>query len=171
VAVLAAGVVACGDDAAPREPVRLDLEAPGDLAVVRESTVEVSGRVSPPDARVRVRGRQVDVSGGSFRTSVGLEPGTNVIDVLAGAGDSRPAMAAVRVRRQVTVEVPDLGGYAPADAADRLEGLGLRADIELADDILESLLPGEPGVCRTEPAAGAEVDSGSSVTVFAAKRC
>ena len=167
----AAALVACGEDLPPREPVGLDLDQPVDLAVVREDAVEVSGSVSPSDAVVTVRGERADVSGGRFSAMVELEPGTNVIDVLAGAGDARPAMRAVRVRRQVTVEVPDLDGYAPPDAADRLAGLGLRADVELADDILETLLPGEPSVCGTDPPSGTEVDSGSTVRVLAAKRC
>ena len=142
------------------------------MALLRESSVEVHGVVSPASARVTVEGKDVDVSGGRFSTNVDLLPGTNLIDVVAGAdGGARPAMVALRVRREVTVAVPDLIGFTPSDAKDALAGLGLEADVQEAGGLIELLLPEDARVCRTEPQAGTSVDPGSTVKVFAAKRC
>jgi hypothetical protein len=134
--------------------------------------VDVHGVVSPTTARVTVEGKDVDVNGGRFSTQVDLQPGTNLIDVVAGAaGGARPAMAALRVRRQVTVAVPDLTGFTPNDAKDALAGLGLEADVQESSGILDFLLPENARVCGTDPQPGTQVDPGSTVTVFAAKRC
>jgi glucodextranase-like protein/PASTA domain-containing protein len=173
-AAFAAGLVllaGCGDDPATRAGVRLTIDEPADLATLREDAVRLRGRVSPEGASVLVRGEPVPVSGGAFETSVPLEPGVNVIDVMASADRARPAMRAVRVGRQVTVEIPDLRGFSPSDATDRLEAIGLKADVDEAGDILDPLLPGEPFVCETDPAAGATVDPGATVRVIAAERC
>jgi hypothetical protein len=121
---------------------------------------------------VSVEGKDVRVGGGRFRAQVGLHPGTNLIDVVAGApGGARPAMVAVRVRRQVTVAVPDLTGYTPNDAKDALAGLGLQADVQETSGFFDFLLPENARVCGTDPQPGTDVDPGSTVTVFAAKRC
>jgi hypothetical protein len=141
------------------------------MALMRESSVEVHGVVSPATAHVSVEGRDVDVNGGRFSTNVDLLPGTNLIDVVAGAARARPAMVAVRVRREVTVAVPDLIGFTPSDAKDALAGLGLEADVQEAGGLIELLLPEDARVCDTDPAAGTDVDPGATVKVFAAKRC
>jgi len=169
----ALALVGCGGSAKkPAPPVRLSVDAPTDMAVLHTATVDLHGTVSPPTARVTVEGRDVGVSGGRFNTQVGLQPGTNLIDVLAGAsGGARPAMVAVRVRRQVTVNVPDLSGLTPNDAKDALASLGLKADIKKAGGILEFLLPENARVCDTDPAAGTQVNPGATVTVLAAKAC
>jgi hypothetical protein len=170
--VLAALAAGCGEAGKPAPPVRLSVDAPADMALLRESSVEVHGVVSPASARVTVEGKDVDVSGGRFSTNVDLLPGTNLIDVVAGAdGGARPAMVALRVRREVTVAVPDLIGVTPSDAKDALAGLGLEADVQEAGGLIELLLPEDARVCRTEPQAGTSVDPGSTVKVFAAKRC
>jgi hypothetical protein len=169
VAVLPAG---CGQAKKPAPPVRLTLDAPSDMALLHASSVEVHGLVAPADATVSVEGKDVAVSGGRFTTRVPLLPGTNLIDVVAGAkGGARPAMLAVRVRRQVTVAVPDLTGYTPHDAKDALAGLGLTADVQEAGGLLEFLLPEDARVCKTDPPAGTQVPPASTVTVFAAKSC
>jgi beta-lactam-binding protein with PASTA domain len=80
-------------------------------------------------------------------------------------------MVALRVRRQVTVAVPDLIGFTPSDANDALAAKGLEADIQEAGGLIELLLPEDARVCETDPPAGTDVDPGSTVTVFAAKRC
>jgi hypothetical protein len=155
----------------PAPPVRLSVDAPGDMALLHDATVEVHGVVSPATASVRVEGRTVAVTSGRFSTSVGLLPGTNLIDVQAGAPRARPAMVAIRVRRQVQVTVPDLGGFTPSDAKDALAALGLKPDIQKAGGVIEFLLPEDARVCQTDPPAGTHVAPGSTVTVFAAKLC
>jgi hypothetical protein len=162
----------CGDAAKPAPPVRLSVDAPADMALLQESSVQVRGVVSPPGARVSVEGRDVSVRGGRFSADVRLQPGTNLVDVVAGAGGgARPAMVALRVRRQVRVRVPDLTGSTPSDAKDALAGLGLHADVQEAGGLLELLLPEDARVCQTEPAGGSEVGPGTTVKVYAAKRC
>ena len=168
----AVALAGCGQAAKPASPVRLSVDAPGDMAVLRQASVEVHGVVSPATAEVKVEGRGVPVSGGRFSTNVGLLPGTNLIDVVAGAPDgARPAMVALRVRREVKVSVPDLAGVTPSDAKDTLAGLGLKADVQESSGFLDFLLPENARVCDTEPPAGTDVDPGSTVTVFAAKNC
>jgi hypothetical protein len=172
VALAALALAGCGkaDKAAPA--VRLSVDAPGDMALVRRQSIDVHGVVSPATARVSVEGKPVDVSSGRFSTSVPLLPGTNLIDVVAGAdGGARPAMVALRVRRQVTVAVPDLVGFTPSDAKDSLAGLGLQAEIHKASGFFDFRLPEDARVCQTDPAAGMDVAPGSTVKVFAAKRC
>jgi PASTA domain/Glucodextranase, domain B len=150
----------------------MSVDAPGDMALLRQASVEVHGVVSPATAEVKVEGKSVPVSGGRFSTNVGLLPGTNLIDVVAGApGGARPAMVALRVRREVKVSVPDLAGVTPSDAKDTLAGLGLKADVQESSGFLDFLLPENARVCDTEPPAGTDVDPGSTVTVFAAKNC
>jgi hypothetical protein len=169
--LLAAG---CGGAAAPSSPrnaVRLTLDTPGDLDTVREGSVQVSGSVQPSSATVLVRGRRVPVLAGRFSTEVGLDAGTNVIDVLAGARGARDAMTALRVRRQITVRVPDLTGESARQAKARLAGLGLRGEEVDASGPFDALLPGDPKVCQTDPEADTDVDAGKSVKLYIAKNC
>lgn len=163
----------CGSGTSkPAPPVRLSVDAPSDMAVLRQGSVEVHGIVSPATADVKVEGRPITVTGGRFSTQVGLLPGTNLIDVVAGApGGARPAMVALRVRREVTVQIPELAGVTPSDAKDTLAGLGLKADIKESSGILDFLLPENARVCDTNPPAGTNVQPASTVTVFAAKSC
>src|SRR3954469_17790280 len=117
----------CGGAGPAPPPVRLDIAAPSDRAVVRAASIELRGTVRPATAVVTVRGQRAAVSGeGAFRATVRLAPGTNVIDVLASAGRARPATTAIRVRRRVSVEVPDVVGVLAADVKDRLSAAGLR---------------------------------------------
>jgi hypothetical protein len=170
--LLALAPAGCGEQKQAAAPVRLSVDAPADMALLTDDRVEVRGVVSPATARVTVDGDDVDVNGGRFSKSVKLQPGTNLIDVVAGAPDgARPAMAAVRVRRQVTVAVPNLTGYTPSDAEDALAGLGLEADVQESGGLIELFLPEDARVCETDPQPGTQVDPGSTVRVFAAKRC
>ena len=162
----------CGGGAPkPGPPVRLTIDSPSDKATLHDSSVNVSGRVSPPGTVVKVEGRPVAVSRGRFSATVELEPGTNVVDVLAGRRGSVPAMIALRVRREVDVRIPDLGGATPSDAEDALAGLGLQADVKKAGGIIELLLPEDARVCETDPEAGSLVPPGTTVTVHVAKAC
>jgi hypothetical protein len=171
-ALIAFAFAGCGEEKKAAPPVRLSVDAPADMALLSEDSVEVRGVVAPATARVTVDGDDVDVSGGRFSTSVELLPGTTLIDVVAGAPDgARPAMVAVRVRRQVTVAVPELVGFTPSDAEDALAGLGLEADVQEGGGLLDFLLPEDARVCETDPQPGTQVDPGTTVKVLAAKRC
>jgi hypothetical protein len=165
-------IVGCGGGSTPkRPPVRLTLAAPSDGARLLQDTVHVSGTVWPAAASVSVAGRRVPVSGGSFDTDVQLLPGQNVVDVLAGAKDSAAAMTAVRVYREIMVEVPDLVGQKPSEASSALTAKGLKPDVQNGDSGFDFLLPGSRQVCATDPDAGSKVAPGSTVKLFTGKLC
>jgi hypothetical protein len=173
VALVAEG---CGGDdprAAPRlKPVTLQVGEPSDTAVVRTDVVSLRGSVEPASAAVEVMGRRAQVSaGGSFTASVPLRAGANVIDVIATARGREPSMTALRVTREVLVEVPDLGGMNADEVRSRLDEAGLEAEVEEAGGVIEELLPGEPDVCEQQPEAGTEVRPGSAVRVYLSKSC
>lgn len=171
-ALVAVALAGCGaDDDPPRRGVRLTVGSPADQAVVRGESVEIAGRVSPARSKVRVRGDEVDVRDGSFKARVSLEPGTNVVDVLASASDTRPAMLALRVQREVTVQVPELLGFSPGDAEDALASLGLESDVQKDGGLFDVLLPVDARVCETDPAPGTTVQPGTVVTVSVSKTC
>jgi Glucodextranase, domain B/PASTA domain len=178
VSCLAAALVAegCGGDeprASPRlKAVTLQVSEPGDTAVVRGEVVDVRGSVEPAGAAVEVLGQDTQVSaGGSFTASVPLRAGANVIDVIATARGREPSMTALRVTREVPVEVPDLGGMNVEELQARLDQAGLEAEVEEAGGLIEDLLPGDPEVCEQRPDAGSEVRPGSTVRVFVSKSC
>jgi hypothetical protein len=163
-----------GNDPAPAPvlaPVRLAITAPADAAVVRGGNVDVRGRVTPTVAQVSVLGRPALVTQGRFSAVVPLEPGANVIDVIATAPRRKPALTALRVTRDVLVTVPQLAGVAQDELEGVLDPLGLRAEVERGGGILDVLRPGETAVCAQEPQAGTRVRRGSSVRVVVAKRC
>jgi hypothetical protein len=161
----------CGRHAAP-PPVRVHIAAPGDLSTARDSSVQLRGTVQPAGATVVVRGRRAAVSGsGTFSARVDLSPGVNIIDVMASDGSARPALTAVRVRRIITVRVPDVAGLSGDDARTQLEGLGLKVDTQRTGGLIDELLGGARVVCQTDPAAGDEVDAGSTVHVFVGRNC
>ena len=171
-ALTALALGACGKETPAAPPVRLTVDSPSDMALLHQDAVEVHGVVRPATAEVRVEGKTVDARSGRFSTTVSLQPGTNLIDVQAGApGGARPAMVALRVRRQVQVAVPDLAGFTPGDAKDALAGVGLDPDVQEVGGIIELLLPEDARVCDTDPSVGTQVDPGSTVHVFVAKRC
>jgi hypothetical protein len=166
---------ACGGGDKPASasaPVRLQIASPSDQGTVREASVEVRGTVSPSSAEVIVRGERARVSGGAWSAQISLQPGVNVVDVLASAGTAKPALTAVRVRRVVDVEVPDLTGLSADDARQELDDANLKAELQTDDGgFFDDLLGGKPKVCETSPEAGATVDPGSTVTVTLARRC
>lgn len=172
IASLAAGC--SGEDPAPPPPlerVRLNVVAPADNAVVRDDAVRLSGRVTPSTADVLVAGDEVAVRDGRFEATVALDVGGNVIDVMASSGRRRPAMAAIRVTRQVPVRVPELRGQSADEARDLLAGLGLRPRIREEGNILDDLLPIDATVCSTDPEAGTEVEGGAEIEVVISKLC
>ncbi len=171
---LAGGLAGCGADDDPRPapaPVRLELLEPGDGAVVEGDEITLRGRVRPARARVTVLGRPARVEAGTWTAEVPLEEGANVLDVSAAMDGRRPALAALRVVRQVPIEVPDVEGDDPQAAVDELEALGLDARVERGGGLLDDLLPATLGVCSTDPEPGAEVRVGTTVTLEVAKVC
>ena len=171
-ALLAAAGCGGEDRPAPTpRAVQLSLTGPADAATVDGDDIEVRGTVVPAASSVQVLGRDVDVSSGSFAIEVPLEEGANLIDVTASAAGRRPATTAVRVVREVPVEVPDLRGNEPETAVESLEGLGLRAEVRRGGGLLDDLIPGELGVCGTDPEEGERVRPGTRVTVEVAKAC
>jgi Glucodextranase, domain B/PASTA domain len=178
VVILACLVAAsgCGGDdneRAQRSPaaVRLAVNEPNDMAVVQSDAVDVQGTVEPAGAQVRVMGERADVSGGTFRANVALEPGPNVIDVIATARGRGTAMTAFRVTRELPVKVPDLDGLEAQDAEQKLADAGLRPQLNVRGGLIEELLPGEPAVCEQDPEPGTEVRRGTTVRVEVAKSC
>jgi PASTA domain-containing protein/glucodextranase-like protein len=179
VACLAAAAAGCGGDnkqpraQRPAPAVDLRVSSPDDMDTVRAENVEVSGTVEPAGAVVTVMGQRAPVSGGgTFNAMVPLEPGANVIDVMATASGRTAALTAFRVTREVPVTVPDLAGKSAEDAADTLadEGLGVEVE-EVGGGIIDELLPGDPAVCEQDPAAGSEVKRGTKVRVTVSKGC
>jgi hypothetical protein len=160
----------CGDSPAQR-PVRLDIIAPPDAAVVHDGSVEVRGLVHPRGARVLVLGRPARVARGEFRAVVPLRAGSNLIDVGASARGAAPAWDALRVTREVLVELPDLIGATRDDAIDRLDALGLRAEVDEQGGLLDELLGGDWIVCASNPPPGADVPRGASIQLTVSKGC
>jgi len=177
IACLAAAAAGCGGGGEkgvqrPPAPVDLMVSAPGDQATVRAETVDVRGTVAPADAAVQVLGQRAAVSGGgTFTATVALEPGTNVIDVMATASGRAAALTAFRVTREVPVIVPDLGGKSADDARKALGDLGLKATVDESGGLLEPLLPGDPAVCTQDPDVGAQVRRGATVRLVVSKSC
>jgi Glucodextranase, domain B/PASTA domain len=163
----------CGTQARPATTPRVELKlsTPGDGRMLRADTVEITGTVAPAGAAVTVAGRAATVEGSSFTATVSLQPGGNVIDVTASAAGHRPAADALRVVRDMRVELPSLAGYEETDAFDRLKGLGLRPVEKRDDSWIDRLLPGAVGVCATQPKGGTLVGPRSTVTVVVSTNC
>jgi len=157
----------------PPRPVALTIAQPSDTAVVESETVDVRGTVGPVGAHVRVLGRPATVSGSAFSIDgVPLDPGANVVDVIATAPRRAPLLTALRVTRVILVTVPKLEGSGQDDAASALRKLGLRLDARRGPDgFIDALLPGAPKVCDQQPAAGARVRKGTAVRVLLSKSC
>ena len=178
VACLAAAAAGCGGEKQPRAQrptpaVDLSVATPNDMATVREETVEVQGTVEPASADVIVVGQKAPVSGGgSFSATVALEPGANVIDVMATAPGRGPALTAFRVTREVPVTVPDLDGMNEQEVEAALKDAGLTPEVEqVGAGIIDELLPGDPSVCEQDPSPGSQVRRGSRVHVVVSKSC
>jgi hypothetical protein len=155
----------------PQKPVQLTISSPLDAAVVQGATLQVTGTVSPPGARVRVQGRPARVSGGRFTSSVKLAQGPNVIDVAATARGRAAALTAFRVTREERVAVPDLAGLSVDDAQREAEQRDLELESERGGGFLDSLVPRRIGVCDQEPAPGTQVRRGTTVRVLVARAC
>lgn len=170
----ASGVVAaCGDEKLDPPPpkVRLAITSPSDTAVVEGDEVEISGSVVPAQASIAILGKPVDASSGRFSTTVDLDPGANVIDVAASAAGRRPVVTAVRIVRELPVQVPDVSGERPDTAVQKLEALGLQVSLHEGGGLLDDLFGGDPRVCGTDPAAGETVKPGTTVAVEVQRAC
>jgi hypothetical protein len=163
----------CGTQARPATTPRVELKlaSPGDGRMLRADMVEIAGTVAPAGAAVTVAGRAATVDGSSFTATVSLVPGGNVIDVTASSPGHRPAADALRVIRDMRVELPALAGYEERDAFDRLTKLGLHPVEKRDDSWIDRLIPGAVGVCGTEPKGGTLVAPHAAVTVIVAKDC
>jgi uncharacterized lipoprotein YbaY len=167
-----AALAACGSTTRPATPpVRLTIASPQDGTTTLAGQVLVRGTVAPAAATVLVGGRQASVSGGSFSARVALQPGSNVIDVLAGAPWAPAAMSALRVYRELPVAIPKLDGSSVATARAALRRLGLSAQVHESGGFFQSLLPLSKHVCATEPPAGRLLAPGSTVVLQIAKVC
>lgn len=166
-------LAACGSSARPAAgpKVTLKLTAPEDAKPIRAESIRIEGTVSPAGASVDVNGEAAEVDGSDFVAEVQLEPGPNLIDVTASAPGRRPDADAVRVMRDMRVEVPQLVGETADDATGALKDLGLEPSEERTGGFLDRLIPGDLLVCDTEPASGELVDPGTTVTVFVARSC
>jgi PASTA domain/Glucodextranase, domain B len=151
--------------------VRLTLAAPSDQATTLAPAASVRGTVAPAGATVLVAGRPAAVHGGSFEAAVPLAPGTNVIDVLAGAPHARGAVTALRVYRELPVLLPDVTGKDPSAAVAQLTRLGVHARVSDTGGFFESLIPASQSVCSMSPAGGTSVPPGASVQLQVAKLC
>jgi hypothetical protein len=176
-ALLAGSVASCGgSDAGSRAAkalpqVHVAVTSPVDTATTRADTVTVRGTVDPPGASVSVLGRPAEVVGSAFTAQVSLDPGANVIDLAATAPRRDPALTAIRVTREMLVDVPDLRGASPDEARAAVRGAGLRYEEHNGDGFLDGILPGSPGVCEQDPAPGKSVPRGTTVKVLVEKRC
>jgi hypothetical protein len=168
-ALLLAG---CGAGARPQAQIHLNLIAPADGAVVTSGSVTVSGSVSPVGARVLVLGQSIATAqNGTFSTQVQLQPGSNLVDVLAGAAHDKAAMTAVRVYRQILVTVPNVTNDSPSGATKALQAIGLHVKINDTDPFYSFLIFGSKDVCSTSPSTGHRVVPGTTVTVSVSKTC
>jgi PASTA domain/Glucodextranase, domain B len=168
-AVLLAG---CGAAARPQPRIHLNLAAPTDGTVVTNGSVTVSGSVSPVGARVLVLGQSVATAqNGTFSAEVQLQPGTNLVDVLAGAAHDKAAMTAVRVYRQILVTVPNVSNDSPSVATKALQALGLHVQIDDTDPFYSFLIIGSKDVCGISPGAGRRVPPGTKITISVSKTC
>jgi hypothetical protein len=175
VLVLAAGLTlaACGETPrATTEPrVKLKLELPDDGGSIRAAAIEVRGSVTPADAAVQVGGQDAEVDGGSFKASVKLDPGGNVIDITATSPGRRPATDAVRITRDMTVVIPDLTGQTYDAAAADLAKVNLKATEERGGSWIDRVLGADIRVCGTSPKAGTAVLPDTAVTIVTGPDC
>jgi hypothetical protein len=175
VLLLAAGLAlsACGETPRPTtEPrVKLKLSLPDDGRSIRDDRVLVRGTVTPADATVQVAGRTASVDSGQFSLTVPLDPGGNVIDVAATSPGRRPATDAVRIIRDMSVEIPALRGQSYTDAVDALKQLGLSASEDRGGTWLDKVLGTQFRVCTTQPVAGSLVQPKTNVIVATGPDC
>jgi hypothetical protein len=164
-------VTGCGSSARPEPQIKLRITTPVDGTTVTTGSITLTGTVSPLGTSVLVLGRTVPVTHGGFTTTVTLQPGSNLVDVLAGARRAQGAMTATRVYRQVLITIPNVDSDSPAAAKSALAALGLHPQTHNTDSIFDFLIPTSAAVCGTSPAAGHRVLPGAEVTITISKTC
>jgi hypothetical protein len=166
-------VAACGEAPKPAANARVTvkLNLPDDGGMTRDDRVLVRGTVTPADASVRVGGEDAEVDAGEFSREVPLNPGANVIDVTATSPGNRPATDAVRVTRDMRVDVPNVVGQEVDQAKTAIGNASLKAEQEQRGSWLDRVIPGTDHVCSTSPAAGTPVDKGTTVTLITQRDC
>ena len=81
----------------PSQPFVLEVDEPKDQTTVTESPIPVTGRTGS-EAVVSINGRSVPVDEiGMFFTLVDLEPGANIIDIVANNIDGQVLTALIAV--------------------------------------------------------------------------
>jgi hypothetical protein len=168
---VAAALAGCGAAMRPEPQLHVQVSEPVDGTTVTTGSVTVSGSVTPLATSVLVLGHRVAVNHGSFSAQVQLQPGSNLLDVLAGTAHTKAAMTAVRVYRQILVTIPDVSNDSPPDAAKALVALGVHVQLKDTDPFYSFLIPGGQSVCGTSPSAGHRVDPGATVTISVSKVC
>ena len=91
-----------------------------------------------------------------------------VVGSLAGLGGDPNEESTAPTPTQAVIAVPDVAGQSGDEAQTALSALGLSADF-LSDDGSAVLAPSNWTVVSTDPAAGAEVAEGATVTVNVTK--
>jgi Glucodextranase, domain B/PASTA domain len=169
----ALAVAACGQSTVHHAaPVQLSQLSPSDGVRVSSDRVTVAGTVKPHHASVMVLGKRVKpASNGHFSTSVPLQVGTNLIDVIADSKRAQPAMTAVRVVRYVLVSVPSVTGRSPRSAAAAIRAAGLVPKVHGSSDPFSFLVPLSSEVCSQSPAPDKRVVPGTAVTLSVGKVC
>lgn len=81
------------------EPVMISIDQPLDRTVTRESSVEVSGSVSPPVSELEVNGVPAVVAGGQFSATVPIRPGTSSLVAFARKANGNSGTASLEVIR------------------------------------------------------------------------
>src|SRR3989442_995979 len=87
---LALGACGGAGSTASKPPVRLTVDAPADGAVVRQGSVEVSGRVSPAGAAVTVRGQSAAVARRAISAIFGAPSRRTTPNTIVPLSDGRP---------------------------------------------------------------------------------
>ena len=172
-AAIALLLSACGQTATSTAgPVKLTVSSPTDGSRVETATATISGVVTPHSSQILVLGHGVSASAdGSFSTTVTLSPGTNLVDVIASAPHSRPAMVSLRVVRYVMISVPNVLGKSPSAAAAALRNAGLKPELHGDSNPLAFLLPLPEQVCSQYPGAGTQVAPDTAVALHLGKLC
>jgi Glucodextranase, domain B len=154
---------------------------PRDGADLREPKLLVNGTVTPPDATVRVAGRQARARDGVFRATVPVERGRNRVEIAAMSDGRQIASETLTVKRLAPAEeaaatiareyhgrVPDIRGERLDIVRDAFRRIGL-------DYLLVKIGEGriEPegwAACGSRPPTGEPTPGDKRLVLFVAKR-
>jgi beta-lactam-binding protein with PASTA domain len=151
-----------GADVDAGSTVRLDVSSGPDTAQVPN----VVGKTQE-DAEIQITQADFEVGEVTERDDPDVDPGTVIAQSPKGGSDAAPGSAIDLIVSSGgdTVRVPDVSGLSQGDAESALA----EDDLEVSGVGSEESDQFEPGtVVRTEPAAGQDVERGSSVRVIVA---